>query len=118
APSFTIKSTDRLTFHINTEILSRESANAPMVFLNRYAPLTFNSIGIFEAHFKNSFTGNDLTIKNPSFGFQAQALYRISTTWTSQTVVSTSNTKTNGYYHYLWDLSDGDTFLRYISKRN
>jgi iron complex outermembrane receptor protein len=118
APSFTIKPTERLTFHINTEILLRESANAPMVFLYRYAPLTFNSIDIFEKNFKNSFTGNDLTIKTPSFGFQAQALYKISNSCTSQTVISRSNTKTIGYYHYLWDFNDGDTFGRYISKRN
>lgn len=118
APSFTLRPTGRLTFHINTEIISRESANAPMVFLSRYSPLTFSSIGIFERNFKNSFTGNDLTIKTPSFGFQAQALYKISNTWTSQTVISRSSTRTNGYYHYLWDFSDGDTFGRYISKRN
>lgn len=118
APSFTLRPTKRLTFHFNTEILSRESANAPMVFLSRYAPLTFSNIETFENKYKNSFTSNDLTIKNPSLGFQAQALYRISTVWTSQTVISRSNTKTNGYYHYLWDFSDGDTFGRYISKRN
>ena len=118
APSFTIKPNEKLTFHINTEILSRESANASMVFLNRYAPLTYDNIDVFEKHYNRSFTGNDLTIKNPSFGFQGLALYKLTDKWTSQTVLSRSNTKTNGYYHYLWDLSDGDTFERYISKRN
>jgi iron complex outermembrane receptor protein len=118
APSFAFKSTERLTFLINTEFLSTESANTPMIFLSRYAPLSFNSIDVFEANYKNSFTSNDLSMKNPSFGLQAQALYKLSKTWTSQTVVSRSNTKTDGYYHYLWDFSDGDTFGRYISKRN
>ncbi|HSF90166.1 MAG TPA: TonB-dependent receptor [Saprospiraceae bacterium] len=118
APSFTIKPNEKLTFHINTEILSREAANVSMVFLNRYAPLTYDNIDVFEKHYDRSFTGNDLTIKNPSIGFQAQALYKLTDTWTSQTVLSRSNTKSNGYYHYLWDLSDGDTFQRYISKRN
>lgn len=118
APSFTIKANEKLIFHINTEILSREAANVSMVFLNRYAPLTYDNIDVFEKHYDRSFTGNDLTIKNPSIGFQAQALYKLTDTWTSQTVLSRSNTKSNGYYHYLWDLSDGDTFQRYISKRN
>ncbi|MDZ7607411.1 MAG: hypothetical protein U5K79_17905 [Cyclobacteriaceae bacterium] len=89
-----------------------------MIFLNRYSALTFDSIDPFEANYKNSFTSNELTIKNPSFGLQTQALYKLSDTWTSQTVLSRSNTKTNGYYHYLWDFSDGDTFGRYISLRN
>jgi iron complex outermembrane receptor protein len=118
APSFTIKPNEKLTFLINTEILSREAANVSMVFLNRYAPLTYDNIDVFEKHYDRSFTGNDLTIKNPSIGFQAQALYKLTDAWTSQTLLSRSNTKSNGYYHYLWDLSDGDTFQRYISKRN
>jgi iron complex outermembrane recepter protein len=118
APSFTIKANEKLTFLINTEFVSRESANAPMIFLSRFSPITFNNIALFESNYQRSFTSNELSIKNPSFGLQAQALYKLSKTWTSQTVLSRSNTKTNGYYHYLWDFSDGDTFGRYISKRN
>jgi iron complex outermembrane receptor protein len=118
APSFTFKSTERLTFLINTEFLSSKSANAPMIFLNRYAPLSFNSIEPFKSNYNKSFTSSDLSIHNPSFGLQAQALYKLSNAWTLQTVVSGSNTKTDGYYHYLWDFSDGNTFGRYISKRN
>ncbi|WKZ60666.1 MAG: TonB-dependent receptor [Cyclobacteriaceae bacterium] len=118
APSFLIKSSERLTFHINTEFLSKESANAPMVFLNRSNPLSFSEISTFQNHYQTSFTSNDLSIRNPSFGLQAQAMYKISDNWTSQTILSKSNTKTDGYYHYLWDFSDGDTFGRYISRRN
>ncbi|MBK6266044.1 TonB-dependent receptor [Marivirga sp. S37H4] len=118
APSFKIKSSERLTFHINTELRSSESANAPMIFLNRNAPLSFNSIDIFEKNYTNSFTSNELSIQNPSFGLQAQAFYKLNEKWTSQTVLSRSNTKTNGYYHYLWDATDGDNFTRFISKRN
>jgi iron complex outermembrane receptor protein len=118
APSLTFKASDKLTFLINSEFMSRESANAPMVFLNRYAPLTHTAIDNFEAHYKKSFTSNDLSMKNPTMGMQIQALYKLSETWTSQTILSRSNTKTNGYYHYLWDFSDGNTFGRYISRRN
>ena len=65
-----------------------------------------------------SFTDNSLTIKTPSFSFQGQALYKISKNWTSQTIVSTSNSKTDGYYQYLWDSANGDEFTRYTSKAN
>ena len=118
APSLSVKVNDRLSLFVNTEISSSESANAPMIFLNRYAPLTFNSIDLFEKNYKNSFTSNDLSIKNPAFNMQAQMSYKLSDQWTSQTVLSRSNAKTDGYYHYLWDDSNGDTFTRFITKLN
>ena len=49
---------------------------------------------------------------------QAQALYQIDNHWNSQTIVSASNTKSNGYYQYLWDNVNGSDFTRYISKVN
>ncbi|MBI9040588.1 TonB-dependent receptor [Lutibacter sp.] len=118
APSLKLKANDKLTFLINTEILNKESANAPMLFLNRYAPLTYNSIDVFEKNYHNSFTSNNLTVKNPTFNLQAQAFIKLSENWTSQTVLSSGTAKTDGYYSYLWDLSDGDTFAQYISKAN
>ena len=118
APSFSYTINEKLSFHINTEITSRETANAPMIFLSRYAPISFNSMDLFEQNYKNAFTSNELTINNPSFNLQAQMIYKINENWTSQTVLSRSNTKTDGYYSYLWDFSDGNTFGRYISKRN
>lgn len=118
APSLKVVASDKLTFLINTEFKSSEGANAPMIFLSRYAPLSFNSIDIFEKYYKRSFTDNSLTVKTPSFSLQGQALYKINKNWTSQTVVSTSNSKTDGYYQYLWDSANGDEFTRFISKVN
>lgn len=118
APSFSIQASERLTFQLNTEFLNNEAANAPMVFLNRYAPLSFNNIDVFKKNYEKSFTSNDLSIHNPTIGIQAQAIYKIGGGWTSQTVLSRSSAKTDGYYQYLWDDSNGDTFTRFISKRN
>lgn len=118
APSFKFQASERLTFLINTEFLQSESVNAPMIFLNRNAALKFDNIDPFRANYDRSFTGNELSIKNPSFGVQAQALYKLSPNWTSQTVISRSMTKTDGYYHYLFDAGDGDSFTRFISDRN
>ncbi len=118
APSFKFEASERLTFLINTEFLNSNSVNAPMIFLNRNNPLTFNSIEQFEPLYERSFTGNELNINNSSYGLQAQAFYQLSNAWTSQTVVSRSSTKTDGYYHYLYDNSDGDSFTRFISDRN
>lgn len=118
APTLSYTVTDRLSFLITTEFTNRNSANAPMIFLNRYAPLSFTSIDLFEKNYKKSFTSNDLTISNPAFSMQAQMFYKLSDAWTSQTVLSRSNAKTDGYYAYLWDSSNGDAFGRFISKVN
>ncbi|EAZ80530.1 TonB-dependent receptor [Algoriphagus machipongonensis] len=118
APSFKLQASERLSFLINTEFLNSNSVNAPMIFLNRSNPLTFDSIEPFERNYERSFTSDELSINNDSYAIQAQAFYKISNAWTSQTVVSRSSTKTAGYYHYLFDGSDGDSFYRYISDRN
>ena len=118
APSLSYKVSEKLSFLINTEFTNRTSANAPMIFLSRYAPISFNSMMLFEKNYKKSFTSNELAISNPTFNMQAQMFYKLSEQWTSQSVLSRSSSKTDGYYSYLWDFSDGNTFGRYISKRN
>ena len=118
APSLSYKVSDKLSFLVNTEFTVRSSANAPMIFLSRYSPLSFNSIDLFEQNYKKSYTSNELAISNPTFNLQAQMFYKLSNEWTSQTVLSRSNSKTNGYYSYLWDSANGDEFTRFISKRN
>lgn len=118
APSFKFTPSEKVTFLINTEFQTAESANAPMIFLNRNAPLTHTNLETFESLYEKSFTSNDLTIKNPTMSIQAQGLIKLSKSWNSQTIISRSQSRNNGYYHYFWDFSDGNTFGRYISKRN
>lgn len=118
APSLSYKVNDKLSFLINTEFTNRNSANAPMLFLNRNSALSFNSMELFERNYKKSFTSNELSISNPTYSLQAQMFYKLSDQWTSQTVLSRSNSKTSGYYSYLFDASNGNDFSRSISKRN
>ncbi|MEM0575843.1 TonB-dependent siderophore receptor [Flavobacterium polysaccharolyticum] len=118
APSLSYKVNDRLSFLVNTEFSSKNSVNAPMIFLNRNVKLSFNSMDLFEQNYKKSYNSNDLVISNPSFNMQTQMFYKLSDQWTSQTVLSRSHTKTFGYYSYLWDGGDGDHFGRFISKGN
>lgn len=118
APSLKYVANKRVTFLFNSEYKSSESANAPMIFLSRYSPLSFNSIELFQNNYERSFTGNSLSIKNPTLGMQSQLLIQLNDQWNSQTILSGSNTRTDGYYHYLWDAANGDEFTRFISKRN
>lgn len=118
ATAIRYKANEKLNFEILASIQNNESANAPMIFLSRYAPLSFDNIQIFEANYKKSYTSNDLSMRNPTQLIQSFMNYEINPNWKSQTIYSSSNTQSQGYYHYLWDLSNGDEFIRYISKRD
>ncbi|WP_051190392.1 TonB-dependent siderophore receptor [Kaistella palustris] len=118
APSLKYVASEKLTFLVNTEFKNNETANAPMIFLSRYAPLSFSGIDLFEKSYKKSYTSNNLTTSNPSFSMQSQMIYKLSDQWTSQTQFSSSSSKAMGYYQYLYDDSNGDTFTRYLSKSN
>lgn len=115
APSVKFVANDRLTFYVNTEFKTSEAANAPMIFLNRNLPLTYFSIGVFKQNYKKSYTNDDLTMNNSTFNLQASANYKISDKWTSKTILSRSNSKTDGYYQYLYDQSNGKDFTRFIA---
>lgn len=118
APSLSYKVSEKLSFLVNTEFTQSTSSVAPMIFLNRYAPLTFDSMDIFKGNYKKSYTSNELSISNPTFNLQAQMFYKFSENWTSQTAFSKSSSTSNGYYSYLWDSANGAEFTRFISKRD
>lgn len=118
APSLKYVASEKLTFLVNTEFKNNETANAPMIFLSRYSPLSFNNLDLFEKSYEKSYTSNNLTTSNPSYSLQSQMIYKLSDAWTSQTQFSSSSSKATGYYQYLWDDSNGDSFTRYLSKSN
>lgn len=120
APSLTYQANDKLTFQVLTEILDEERAVAPVFFhSDRFSPLDFKTIRELNLNPKLSFTSNDLTIRNPRFNMQAQAVYKFSDKWSSQTVVSRSSIKSDGIYSYIWDDVAGDNwFSQYFHNEN
>jgi iron complex outermembrane receptor protein len=119
APSLLFKSNERLSFLIQSEVLQSETTNQTMLFLNRSNPLVASNLEELNYNPFYSYTSNDLTIKNPTVNFQTQMNYSFANGWTSQTAVSASNAKTDGYYTYMWDLADANkTYLRYLSYQN
>ncbi|MEN0056810.1 MAG: TonB-dependent receptor [Mucilaginibacter sp.] len=112
APSLTYEVNDKLSFNFLTEILEEERAVAPVFFhSDRLNPLLFKNIEELNLNNNLSFMSNDLTIKNPRFNLQAQMQYKISSQWTSQTVLSRGTVKSNGYYTYIWDDEYGDNYF-------
>lgn len=125
APSLSYKASDRLSFLINTEFLSNEATNATMLFLTRSTTLRVHNMNELRYDNKRSYTSNQLSIKTPSFNLQGQIFYKINDSWTSQTAISKTSAKSDGYYSYLFEgtasfpaITDGVVFGRYINNQN
>jgi iron complex outermembrane receptor protein len=121
APSLSYRVNDRLSFLFNTEIMQSESTNPTMLFFDRNAPLKVTNIDEFGYNSKRSYTSNELTIKTPSYSLQGQMFYKLSNQWNSQTVLSRSSSRSQGYYSYLYEttqyypITTGVVLDRYFS---
>ena len=118
APSLVYEVNDRLTFNFMTEILQEDRAVAPVFFnSDRTAPLNLKNIKELNLDNYQSFTSNDLSIKNPRYNMQGQMQYKISGEWTSQTAISRGSAQSKGYYGYIFG-NTGNEFQQYIHKEN
>ena len=120
APSLVYQANDKLTFNFMAEILQEDRAVAPVFFhTNRIDQLTFKTIKDLNLDNNQSFTSNDLSIKNPRYNLQGQMQYKISDQWTSQTVISRGSAQSKGYYGYIFGNEAGSNeFEQYIHKEN
>jgi iron complex outermembrane receptor protein len=121
APSLAYQVNDRLSFLFNTEFYTSEGTNPLSVFLNRTRQLIYTTPDELGMDYKRSFTSNDITIKNPTVNLYGQMNYKLSEKWVSQTSVSRSIRKSDGYYQYIMfnTPAGGDTLLnRFISNQN
>lgn len=106
APSITYQVNDKLTFNVSYELSANEQTNPVFLFFNRYGTLAFNNVEELNYDYNKSLTDNSVSIKNPTQNLRAEAVYKISDRITSQTIFSTGNAKSNGYYSYLWNFAD------------
>lgn len=119
APSFSFKANGKLSFLLNTEFYQSEATNPLMLFLNRTRKLNATDVNALKVDFNRSFTSNDITIKTPTVNLFGQMTYKFSDKWTSQTNISRSTRKSDGYYSYVMYILPGDSLLnRYISNQN
>jgi len=106
APSISYKVNNDLTLNFSYEASDNEQTNETFLFLNRYAPLAFNSIDELDYNTDLSFTSNDVTINNITQNYRGEVAWKISDQWSSQTLISGGLAKSLGYYTYLWNGSD------------
>lgn len=120
APALTYRVNDKLSFDFLAEILQEERAVAPVFFnSNRTDALTAKNISALGLDNFQSFTSNDLPIKNPRFNTQLQLNYKFNDKWTSQTAVSRATVKSDGYYGYIFGNDYGsNVFEQDIHKEN
>jgi iron complex outermembrane receptor protein len=125
APSLSYNVNEKLSFLVNTEIYNGRSTNQAMLFVDRGAPLRVHDINELGYDNYRSYTGNDLYMETPTFNVQAFMNYKISSQWTSQTILSRTSAKSDGYYSYLYEgtqfyptVTEGIILGRYISKQN
>ncbi|NML20707.1 TonB-dependent receptor [Pseudoflavitalea sp. G-6-1-2] len=103
APSLSYDVNDRLSLQVMAEILEENRAVPPVFFhSDRTTPLVFKNIKELNLNTDLSFTSDDLTMRNPRYNVQAQALYKLGRGWTSQTVFSHSQSRAKGIYTYIW----------------
>lgn len=118
APALTYIANDKLTFNFMAEILQEDRAIAPIFFhSDRTAPLTFKNVSELNLDPYQSFTSNDLSMKNPRYMMQGEMKYRFNDEWTSQTAISRGSAQSRGYYGYIFG-NQGNLFEQNIHKEN
>lgn len=100
APTISYQVNERLKFNLGAQIYNYEGTNTPIIFLPRTRPYFAHNPDELGFDWKKSYSNNDITLKAPSINVKAEANYRISDHWTSQTLLSRNFRKTEGLYQY------------------
>jgi iron complex outermembrane receptor protein len=107
APSFSYVVNDRLTLALDVE-MSGSKATSPtrLVIAPTLVNLKARSITDLDIPYKLSFANNTVTYTSQQYNIFAQAKYKISEQWKSQTIVSRTRSSSEGYTVALNLLSD------------
>ncbi|MFZ0596426.1 MAG: TonB-dependent receptor, partial [Flavobacterium sp.] len=104
APSFSYQINDRLSLLIDAEF-SLYKATSP-TRLAPFAKGTAHSIEELEIPYKLSFANNTINYTSQQYNIFAQLKYKMSDTWTSQTILSRTRSSSDGYVVALTMMSN------------
>jgi iron complex outermembrane receptor protein len=104
APSFSYAVDDRLTLSLDVE-LSGNKATSPMRVVP-FAKGTAKNVKELGMPYNLSFANNTITYTSQQYNIFAQARYKLSESWTSQTIVSRTRSSSDGNVVGLTLLSD------------
>jgi iron complex outermembrane recepter protein len=105
APSFSYQVNDRLSLLFDVEF--GQAKGTSVVRFNPYTGSNkIQSIADMQFPYNKTFLSNDLTYQTQMMNIFAQANYKISGQWTSQTIVSRARSTINGYITALTGIAD------------
>lgn len=114
-PSFLFKINDRLTLTFEAEIGHQVGTTPQFYFFNTtVADLGVNSAGKLNMDYKRYYESDDITSNSDNVNFFAQADYKISDNWKSQTSISTTYSGAGGYQTYFYILPANDSISRNV----
>src|SRR3569833_2011141 len=111
APSLSIKASERLSFLAQAEMFfGRNSAKPFFFFWSSPKDMGVSKVSDFNINYYNAYSNDNITQYSRSMNYFAQAKYKISDKFTSQTIFSSSNSYSNGpspYYYLVTDAVAG-----------
>ncbi|WP_108868804.1 TonB-dependent receptor [Aquimarina aquimarini] len=111
APTLTYRPNERLELNVEAEFYKND---APSTYFNVGRAGVSNADDL-NYNFEYSYGSDYLSSTSESFNIFAEAKYKISENWTSQTVVSTSNVDNNANYLFLDFLNKSDAERRIMN---
>lgn len=114
APSISYKVNDKLSFVFDAEYYSGEGTGNAIFFFSpivHSSQLSAQRADKLNVDYKRSFFSEDLTAKSRNMNFFATMNYKISDQWTSQTIVTNTNSFSDGAAPYYY-LLPGDSISR------
>lgn len=111
APALTYKASDRLTLNIEAEIFKSAS---PSVYFNPVGA-GFDSMDDLNYSFEHSYGSDYLTNNLMSYNVFAEARYKLSDNWISQTVLSSSNSDNDTNYLFLDFIDESEAERRIMN---
>ncbi len=107
APSLSIKANDKLSFLVEAEMFyGRNSAKPFFFFYDSPKTMGVSKVSDLNIDYMNAYSAGDITSYSRSINYFAEAKYKISDKFTSQTIFSNSNSFSNGpspYYYLITD---------------
>jgi iron complex outermembrane receptor protein len=108
APVFTFKFSDRLTATVEGEFFNQDASGMHLIYLD--FTKTPSQIGLYNANqlnydYKRSLLGSDFITETRSRNLFATVNYKISDSWTSQSVITSANNEAAGPGAWLYLLS-------------
>lgn len=110
APTLTFNASDRLSITLDAEYFKSERTTS---YINIGSKVDIDNLDDLNWDYKKSFTGNNVNSEAEVFNIFAEAKYKLSDKWTSQTVASYARTDNNANYIFL-DVAPKDTLTRRI----